>query len=465
MFSLGFYLIQNLQWYNYKITRVLVNHKKKSWHILYFFMPVLLYYVVYTIFAYSFYLLYLPILFLWYKDQDKKLVVTGRVKRFFAVLLIFTSFFAYLKLVGHFDIYSVITPLILSVLVSKLIEYILFLGYKKKAKKKLDSKPNLKIIAITASYGKTSIKNFLYKILKSKYKTQMTPRSVNTDVGIIQDINQNLRDDTEIYIAEAGARKNNDILKISNLLNQNYAVLGQVGTAHIEYFKSEENIIEAKSKILASSKLTKAYVHKSAIKNQVNHQKLDIYSDKVTDIDSSLDGLSFCLDINGKKEKFDTNLLGSFNAENLACAILLAVELGVELSIIKDIVSKIPPVEHRLQVISKTPKYIIDDSYNGNIDGMIKSYELIKQYNGKKIIVTPGIIEGNETLNVELALKIDEVFDLVIITGTQNKTILNRTINKEKIILKDKANLEEVLKQETNEGDLVLFSNDAPTFC
>ncbi len=66
---------------------------------------------------------------------------------------------------------------------------------------------------------------------------------------------------------------------------------------------------------------------------------------------------------------------------------------------------------------------------------------------------------------IDLAKKIDEIFDTVIITGKINASVLYENIKKaKKILLTDKAKLEETLAEETLPGDLVLFSNDAPTF-
>jgi len=64
-----------------------------------------------------------------------------------------------------------------------------------------------------------------------------------------------------------------------------------------------------------------------------------------------------------------------------------------------------------------------------------------------------------------LAKKIDEVFDLAIITGKTNSMILLDNLKKcKKLILADKKELQNILAKETNDGDLILFSNDAPTF-
>ena len=114
--------------------------------------------------------------------------------------------------------------------------------------------PDLKIIAITGSYGKTSIKNFLAQILSKKFKVYHTPRSVNTLEGIVKDINDNLGSDIQIYIVEAGAREKRDILKIARLLQHDIGIVGKIGEQHIEYFKTLSNIIQTKLEIIASDR-------------------------------------------------------------------------------------------------------------------------------------------------------------------------------------------------------------------
>ena len=125
--------------------------------------------------------------------------------------------------------------------------------------------PNLTIIQITASYGKTSIKNFLYQILENEFKCYKTPRSVNTLMGLVKDINESLPQDTEIYIAEAGARKSGDIAEITNFLKPSIVIVGEIGKQHIEYFKTLENIKKTKLEALNSTNLKKAFVHSSAL--------------------------------------------------------------------------------------------------------------------------------------------------------------------------------------------------------
>ncbi|RUM62948.1 MAG: UDP-N-acetylmuramoyl-tripeptide--D-alanyl-D-alanine ligase, partial [Sulfurospirillum sp.] len=236
--TLGFYLILNMQWYSYRLERVLFRHKKYIWHLLYFVIPLFAYYLTGKYFWIYFYFGLLPALYLWYKKIDKKLVFTGRVKRFFLFLLFGAIFEDTLCLTtASCHIFGVVLPLLFALLASHLFEKMLFLGFKKEAQKKLRAMDHLQIVAITASYGKTSIKNFLHQILSQKYNTYMTPRSVNTLGGLMKDVNDDLPQETEIYIAEAGARERGDIDEIAKFLEHDYAIVGNIGPQHIEYFK------------------------------------------------------------------------------------------------------------------------------------------------------------------------------------------------------------------------------------
>ncbi|EOJ2569540.1 Mur ligase family protein, partial [Campylobacter jejuni] len=344
----------------------------------------------------------------------------------------------------------------------KIYEFFTNLYYKKQAKAKLRANENLKIILITASFGKTSIKNFLYELLKDDFKSYKTPRSVNTLLGIIADINANLSQDTQIYIAEAGARLKGDIDEITHFLQPQISIVGEIGNAHLEYFKSVENIRSTKLEALNSKRLEKAFLHSSTQKEE--DKLISLYDDKLSLIHSSLEGLEFKVDIENKSYDFKSQILGDFNAQNLCVCILCAHYLGIKLEKIQKQVLNINSVEHRLQVLSREPKFIIDDGFNGNFKGMSTSYKLCKSYKGRKVLVSPGIVEVSEEENIKLAKIINECFDLAIISAQINAEIFKKELKIKTIILKEKSQLVQTLAKETKHGDLILFSNDAPSF-
>ncbi len=462
--ALGYYLITCMQWYSYKIKRVIFHFSKPLWHLYFLVIPIVAYYLSGYYFWFYFYFGYLISLYLWYKKQDKPLIFTSRIKRFFLFLLLATLFQDLLCFMGgKCQILGIFMPLVFSLLASYMYEKILFISFEKKAQKKLESMQNLTIITITASYGKTSIKNFLYHILKDDFNCYKTPRSVNTKAGLIKDVNEKLPKDTQIYISEAGAREKGDIFEIAQFLKPQIAIVGEVGLQHIEYFKTLENVRNTKMELITSPNLQRSFLHVST--NVKADEKALVYGNDIKNVKATLDGVSFTLHVNEKDEEFFAPILGKFNATNLAVCVHVALSLGVDLKTIKSKISSLKSVEHRLQRMDAGGKIIIDDSFNGNFKGMSESYELVSSYKGRKVLVTPGIVESTKEENEKLALIMDEVFDLVIITGKLNAQTLASKIKNAKVLFSNqKSKMQEMLADNTSAGDLILFSNDAPEF-
>ncbi len=464
MATLAYYFMSAMQWYSYRLERILFHYHRYDWHVFFFLIPLLGYYLVPSPWVLGVYALYPLGVYLWSLKIDKKLVLTSRVKRFF-VFLSFLFVFQFLLCLSVLpcEKMGVLIPLLVAHLLSVLYEKMLFEGFKKDARNKLDVRKKMKVIAITASYGKTSIKNFLAQILSRSFRVYATPRSVNTLAGIVKDINEALPRETDIYIVEAGARQKGDIDEIARLINPHIAIVGCIGEQHLEYFKTLETIRNTKMELLNSNRLEKAFVHTSAYVQP--NAITTLFGEDIRAINANLQGTSFELYLDGAFHGFTCNLLGAFNAINLAAAIHVAYECGMSIEAIKERVAHLESVEHRLQKIEAGGKLIIDDSFNGNLEGMLSSYELIARHEGRKVLITPGIIESSVEANTLLAQKIDAIFDVVILTGKTNTPLLDSLIHRpEKIILSDKSKLQECLAQTTHVGDVILFSNDAPSF-
>lgn len=461
---LGWYLITNLQWYNYSLSRVILKHHKPHWHIMYFIIPFIAYYTTGQFFIIFFLFAVLPAIVIWYKNLDKKLVFTWRVKRFLILLISLTLFQDVLcTLKDACQVYGVFMPLAMAYIGSYIIEKFLFMTYKKEAKNRLKKMKNLQIVCITGSYGKTSIKNFVTQILEKKFKVYATPRSVNTLGGIMGDINNNLPEDTEFYICEAGARERGDIYEITTFIEPQTVVVGKVGEAHIEYFKSLKNIIATKLEIMQSPRLKKAFIHTSVTDEP--HEKVTFFGDDISEISATLNGIDFKMKLDDVFLDLHTDVLGEFQTMNIAVAIRVAKEFGLSDKEIVDAVKELEPVEHRLQLIKASGKIILDDGYNGNIDGMLEGIRLCSLHDDRKVIVTPGLVESSDELNLKLINAINEVFDIAIVTGSLNAQLFDKNLKvKNKIMLNDKTKLTDILANQTKSGDIILFANDAPNF-
>ena len=159
------------------------------------------------------------------KEQSKKpLVITARIKRLYTTMLILhllfiipmLMFYTDANLPAYFVFYGLmcyINPFVIwiSNIINKPIEKMVFNHYKRMAKNKLYSMPNLKKIGITGSYGKTSTKNALNDILNVKYNSFATEKSFNTMNGLMISINNKLDKFSDVFVAEMGAFRRGEI--------------------------------------------------------------------------------------------------------------------------------------------------------------------------------------------------------------------------------------------------------------
>lgn len=347
----------------------------------------------------------------------------------------------------------------------------------KKAIKKLQNQ-DTKIIAITGSNGKTSIKNILHQFLSKKYITQATPHSYNTPLGISKFINEKLENSCEFLILEFGARHIGDIKSLCKMFSPKSGVISLVAAQHIETFKSVENIYIAKKELAdyldknlciynTSNYYTqKMYNEKQGEKASVSiHTEADIFASNIKIIDFET---RFKLHIENQIFETKTRLLGKHNILNILLACSMARYYNVEIQNIINAIENLKPTPHRLEFI-KTHINILDDSYNCSLASATESLEVLSMCPNQKIVVTPGIIEGGKKtyeLNFELG-KMLSIADKIIIIGETNKLALSngliyKNYDENNIIFHstlDDAKSEFV---KLKENDTLLILNDLP---
>ena len=196
------------------------------------------------------------------QDQNKKpLVITKRVKRLIvtiSIIYILPVLFFFINTENRnicLLVLSILTSLnFLVVYLANIINYpierMIYHHFEKLAKNKLKSMTNLKIIGITGSYGKTSSKNILNDILNVKFNSLPTPKSINTFNGIMITINNKLSKFDDVFIAEMGAYVKGEINGLCKLVGPKYGIITSIGTAHLETFGSEQNIIDEKMELI-----------------------------------------------------------------------------------------------------------------------------------------------------------------------------------------------------------------------
>ncbi len=371
------------------------------------------------------------------KKAKKPLVCTARIKRLFSTIAVV---YIALSLLTYFvPITSFVLPL--SVLFSNFIvllcdiinspaENAVKQHYINDAKKILSSYGKLKVIGITGSYGKTSTKYFLTKILSSKYNVLMTPASYNTPMGVVKTIRELLKPSHEIFVCEMGAKNRGDIKELCDIVHPTMGIITSIGPQHLESFGNIENVTDTKFELAdALGKDGKVYLNfdNEYIRNRsveadctsygISFENSD-YRAKIIEVSDK--GTSFEVMSGEKTFTCTTKLLGSHNVQNLVGCIAIALDLGVNENDIAMAVKRLESVPHRLQLVDGGNVTIIDDAFNANPAGTKAALEVMSNFDGIKIIVTPGMIElgdKQKAYNTEFGKNAAAICDYVFLVG------------------------------------------------
>lgn len=314
--------------------------------------------------------------------------------------------------------------------INKPVENAINSSYIRDAKKILKSCPDLKIIGVTGSYGKTSVKFYLNSLLQAKYNVLMTPESYNTPMGVVKTIRGSLKPTHEIFICEMGAKWTGDIKELCDIVNPQHGIITSIGPQHLESFGSLDNIKKTKFELadsLPSSGLLflngddeniKAYGCQRAYISYTIDGDGDY---NASDISVSSKGTTFTVTKkNGESETYTTKLLGRHNVINIVGAIAVANSFGIPLKGLKGQVRKLEGVPHRLALNDNGAAIVIDDAYNSNPSGSKAALDVLSLFEEFKIAVTPGMVELGEKqfeLNKEFGKQMSSVCDYVILVG------------------------------------------------
>ena len=346
--------------------------------------------------------------------------------------------------------------------------------FVKRAGQVLDETDLVKI-GIVGSYGKTSVKNILKTILAEKYSVVASPASYNTPIGVAKTVFSDGFGGAQVAIFEMGARQEGDIRELCGLVKPDYMVFTGVCAQHVETFGNEENVFRAKCEGLFST--AKIVVCGKALEEKIRATYPEqvekcLFVGGAKDVELMATETAFTLDLPDGELPVKTVLLGGGNVENVALAARFAAVLGLTKEEIARGVAKVQPVEHRLQLTKTNGVYLLDDAYNCNIKGAKMAVNALCRFEGKKYLITPGIVEAG-VMQVDINRELGELLagagiDLTVLVGeTQAKIIADAYAkaggNADGLtILPTLEQAVELLKGKLQAGDCVLFMNDLP---
>ncbi len=425
------------------------------------------------------------------KEYVKPLVYTPRVKRQVLVMAILDVL--YIGALAYFDVHpiilAVLVPLVSWILlypmalITKPIEARINQGFLNEAKAILQQMPGLIKVGITGSYGKTSTKNILQAVISDKYYSLMTPASYNTPMGITRTIREQLKPIHEVFLCEMGADHVDDISYLMDFVAPKIGILTSIGPQHLNTFNNLENIIREKVQVIeklpedglgiinGDDENIRSYYFRTnchIVKVGIESEDLDY---RAYDINYGPYGSSFKVVIKDQEVSFTTRLLGKHNITNILLAIALADYLDIPISTMQEAIAELKPIEHRLELKYINGYRFIDNAFNSNPVSSKMSLDVLAMMPGRRIIITPGLIDlGKQEpkYNYDFGTYMVDKVDEVVLVGAMHtkpiaKALADNGFDMMAVKVVDSAMAAfSYVYQNFSKDDSILLENDLP---
>jgi UDP-N-acetylmuramoyl-tripeptide--D-alanyl-D-alanine ligase len=267
-------------------------------------------------------------------------------------------------------------------------------------------------LAIAGSYGKTSMKEILQVVLSEGKKVAATPANKNVPSSHAQ-FAMGLGKDEDILIIEYGEGAPGDVAVFAATTHPTHGIITGIAPAHLDRYKTIEAVTKDIFSLAEYLKDNRVYVNgESPLVTSSIKSDYFVYNSEgaldwnVSDIKLDFEGTSFVLKKGKRSLKLHTKLLGRHHLGPLSLAVGLADDFGLSTEQIKKGVENTQPFEHRMQPYQMSGAWIIDDTYNGNIEGIRAGTNLLAELKAKRrLYVTPGLVDqGKETKDVHIEM-------------------------------------------------------------
>ncbi|MCH5151370.1 MAG: hypothetical protein J1F65_01780 [Clostridiales bacterium] len=426
-------------------------------------------YVFFDYYGYVCLVLYAAVAVFWSVFKRKcPLKLTKRVLRMFvaqfavlAVLCVFVdlSFFVWLLPVVAIVSYFICLP----------IDLLIARHYIRRATTKL-ANSEVTVIAVTGSYGKTSVKDMLYALLKDS----IAPTgSCNTPLGVASFVNKTDLTGVKYLVLEFGARKRGDIAELCALYKPKYGVVTGVCAQHLSTFKSLDNVIATKRELVehlpddgfcvlnSSDDYARAFADSGACKKYLSYDDLKLNVRKV-----GFDGTTLCVQTGGSSTEVRLPQISEYAQDTFAMCLQTVLRLGQSLDETLIRVGNVKQTPHRMELIKGAGCYVLDDSYNGSTVGVESCCKTLANFNCTKVVITQGLVEcGKQAreMNIRCGQLLGEACDVAVVLGKNAKYLTEGLLATKCIILpaKDLKQAVGLATQRVN-GGILLFQNDLP---
>jgi len=293
------------------------------------------------------------------------------------------------------------------------------------------------VLAVTGSYGKTSVKRYVAHLLSERMAVFASPRSYNNLLGLARSVNEGLSPGTEVMVAEMGTYGPGEIREMCRWFPPKISAITAIGPVHLERFGSLEVTLASKSEITEPAEVVVLNVDDPRLAGLADRlsgsgRRVRRVSAVRADVDVAVIPVGEDeaeLVVHGDDRR--TVRLSVPGPTNVAVAVAMALELGLSVDEIAERLASLEVPESRL-ARSVTPNgvVVLDDTYNSNPVGARTALDTLRRAatpGAKRVVVTPGMIELGALQaeeNRKLGEAIREVATHVIIVGRTNRRAL-----------------------------------------
>ena len=301
---------------------------------------------------------------------------------------------------------------------------------------------NTPIIGITGTNGKTTTKELIAAVLKKKYSTLYTQGNLNNHIGVPLTLLR-MNESHEVAIIEMGANHPGEIKTLVEIVEPNYGIITNVGKAHIEGFGSFEGVIKTKCELYDFLEMNRGtvFVNKGndiLFAKTTNIEKVIEYGN-CTEFSATIESNNPFLVLNWDNSTIKTNLIGSYNAENIMASVAIGISFNVDKKDVVDAIEGYTPQNNRSQFKETAYNKLIIDAYNANPTSMnaaIDNFNLIEE-TGKMVILGDmkelGAISEIEHQKIIDKLENSNIEKVIVVGSEFKKTKSNHTIKLENI--------------------------------
>ena len=323
---------------------------------------------------------------------------------------------------------------------------------------------DLKIIGITGSNGKTTVKDIIYQLLSTKYKGKKTEGNLNNHIGLPVSL---LRadDSDDFLVLEMGMSGFGEIDLLADIAKPDYGIITNIGDSHLEFLGSRENVFKAKSEIIKHVR-GKMFLNgddpflRELPGIKVSAGGLDTADYRAKNIDLSGDGTKF--DLNDRLV-LKTNLIGEHNILNLLFGIAISQEFGIKPEDTAGELMNIKLTAMRFQKIENGNIIYINDAYNASPISMEKAILTFSDiYNDRyKVVVLGDMLELGEK-EAEFHEELEKILrntkqNEILLYGSLMKNLYEKIKDMNVFHFEDKSFIREKLREYNSEKLAVLL--------